>query len=143
MDWMSTIPPMPITSPATYTIPTTLAVVLYVFIYSSLLGLLMAEFSSASFLFSSREHGCVSFRPPMERQRGGVEVAGPGLEGRQVAVLRLHAASAGHATKAAYSCLRAVYVRQGTKYERAPRKRPNFRDSPECELRSDGVLRSR
>jgi hypothetical protein len=28
-------------------------------------------FSSASFLFSSREHGCVSFRPPMERQRVG------------------------------------------------------------------------
>src|SRR5829696_9936423 len=71
MDWMSIIPPMPITNPATYKIPTTLAVVLYVFIYSSLLGLLMAVFSSASFLFSSREHGCVSFRPPMERQRVG------------------------------------------------------------------------
>src|SRR5918994_4843798 len=55
-----------------------------------------------------------------------VEVAGPGLEGEQVAVLRLQAASAGHATKAAYSCLRVVYVPQGTKYEGAPRKRPNF-----------------
>jgi hypothetical protein len=32
-----------------------------------------------------------------------------------VAVLRLHAASAGHVTKAAYSCLRGVYVRQSTK----------------------------
>jgi hypothetical protein len=52
-----------------------------------------------------------------------VEVAGPGLEGEQVAVLRLHAASAGHATKAAYSCGRQVYVPQGTKYERPPRKR--------------------
>jgi hypothetical protein len=29
-------------------------------------------------------------------------------------------------TKAAYSCLRGVYVLQGTKYDRAPRKRPNF-----------------
>src|SRR5215212_7421809 len=46
MDWMSIIPPMPITNPATYTIPTTLAVVLYVCIYSSLLGLVMAVFSS-------------------------------------------------------------------------------------------------
>src|SRR5215208_2760241 len=71
MDWMSIIPPMPITKPATYTIPTTLAVVLNVFIYPSLLGLLMAVFSSASFLFPSREHGCVSFLPPMEKQRVG------------------------------------------------------------------------
>jgi hypothetical protein len=37
-----------------------------------------------------------------------------------VAVLRLHAASAGHVTKAAYSCLRGVYVRQSTK------EAPNF-----------------
>src|SRR5215211_1537557 len=124
MDWMSTIPPMPITSPATYTIPTTLAVVLYVFIYSSLLGLLMAEFSSASFLFSSREHGCVSFLPPMEGQRMVGEVAGPHLEGEQVAVLCLHAASAGHVTKSAYSCVRRMYVRHGTKHVRAPKKRP-------------------
>src|SRR5215212_6395057 len=28
-----------------------------------------------------------------------------------------------YVTKAAYSCLRAVYVRHGTKYDRAPRKR--------------------
>src|SRR5215203_2469378 len=33
----------------------------------------------------------------------------------QVAVLHLHAASAGHVTKAAYSCLRRVYVLQSTK----------------------------
>jgi hypothetical protein len=32
-----------------------------------------------------------------------------------VAVLRLHTASASHVTKAAYSCLRVVYVRQSTK----------------------------
>src|SRR5215211_2995680 len=70
-DWMSTFPPMPTTNPARYIAPTILAVVLYVFIYSSLLGLLMAVFSSASFLFPSREHGCVSFRPPMEGQRVG------------------------------------------------------------------------
>src|SRR5215212_10350200 len=50
-------------------------------------------------------------------------VATPDLEGGQVAVLRLHAASAGHVTKAAYSCLRGVYVRQGTKHGRVPRKR--------------------
>jgi hypothetical protein len=35
MDWMSTIPPMPTTNPATYKIPTTLAVVLYAFIFQS------------------------------------------------------------------------------------------------------------
>src|SRR5215212_996873 len=71
MDWMSTIPPMPITNPATYKIPTTLAVVLNVFIYPSLLGLLLGVFSSASFVFPPREHCCVSFLPPMERQRVG------------------------------------------------------------------------
>jgi hypothetical protein len=31
-------------------------------------------------------------------------------------------------TRAAYSYLGAVYVRHGTKYDRAPRKRPNFRE---------------
>src|SRR5215204_2387557 len=50
-------------------------------------------------------------------------VASPDLGGGQVAVLRLHAAPVGHATNAAYSCLRAVYVLQGTKCVRAPRKR--------------------
>jgi hypothetical protein len=38
-----------------------------------------------------------------------------------VAVLHLHAASAGHATKAAYSCVKGVYVRHGTKQVRIPR----------------------
>src|SRR5215208_2231836 len=70
-DWISTFPPMPTTNPARYIAPTILAVVLNVFIYSSLLGLLMAVFSSASFLFSSLEHGCVTFLPPMEKQRVG------------------------------------------------------------------------
>jgi hypothetical protein len=50
-------------------------------------------------------------------------VAGPGLEGGQVAVLRPHVASAGHVTRAAYSCFRGMYVRKGTNYVRAPRKR--------------------
>jgi hypothetical protein len=36
--------------------------------------------------------------------------ASPGLEGGQVAVLRLHAASTGHVTKAAYSYVREMYV---------------------------------
>src|ERR671913_1987953 len=58
--------------------------------------------------------------------RGWLEVATHGLEGGQVAVLCPHAASVGHVTKAAYSCVRRVYVRQGTKYVRAPRKRTNF-----------------
>jgi hypothetical protein len=38
-----------------------------------------------------------------------------------VAVLRLHAASTGHVTDAAYSCLRGVYVRYGTKCARTPK----------------------
>src|SRR5829696_1463595 len=54
---------------------------------------------------------------------GDGKVASPSLGGGQVAVLRPHAASAGHVTKPAYSCLRGVYVRHGTKYVRAPRKR--------------------
>jgi hypothetical protein len=41
-----------------------------------------------------------------------------------VAVLRLHTASASHVTKAAYSYLRAVYVRYGTK------EAPKFGESP-------------
>src|SRR5215204_7434876 len=133
MDWMSTIPPMPITNPATYKIPTTLAVVLYIFIYSSLLGLLIAVFSSASFLFPLvNTVASPSSRP--WKGRGWVEVAGPGLEGRQVAVLHLHAASAGHVMNAAYSCLRRVYVRQGTKHVRYQvsaelRRTPSMRSS--------------
>jgi hypothetical protein len=47
-------------------------------------------------------------------------VADPDLEGGQVAVLRLHTASAGHVTNAAYSCVRGVYVLQNTK------EAPNF-----------------
>ena len=39
------------------------------------------------------EHDCVSLLPPIERQRVvGGEVADPGLEGGQVAVLRPHVA---------------------------------------------------
>src|SRR5215218_648108 len=76
---------------------------------------------------------CATFRksfiiyllPPAQgkEEGGGLEVAGPGLGGGQVAILRPHAASTGYATKAAYSCLRRVYVRQGTKLVRAPTKR--------------------
>src|SRR5215211_4368137 len=62
-------------------------------------------------------------------------VATPDLGGGQVAVLHLHAASAGHGTKAASSCLRAVYVRWGTKHVRAPRKRPNFGELRKGEVR--------
>src|SRR5215211_6456136 len=47
----------------------------------------------------------------------------------QVAVLRLHAATAGHVTKAAYACLKIVYVLQGTKHVRAPMKRRTSENS--------------
>src|SRR5215213_2513876 len=47
----------------------------------------------------------------------------------QVAVLRLHAAPAGHVTKAAYACLKIVYVLQGTKHVRAPMKRRTSENS--------------
>src|SRR5215203_6653697 len=57
------------------------------------------------------------------------------LGGGQVAVLSLHAASAGYATKAAYSFLRRVYVPHSTKHVRAPRKRPNFGERRACEVR--------
>src|SRR5215217_6828136 len=39
-------------------------------------------------------------------------VARPGLEGGQVAILRLHAASTGHVTSAAYSCVRGGRITQ-------------------------------
>jgi hypothetical protein len=55
-------------------------------------------------------------------------VAGPGIEGGQVAVLRLHVASAGHATRVAYTCERGVYVRYGTKTRQSTKKAPNFRE---------------
>src|SRR5215210_8059181 len=70
--------------------------------------------------FSFGEHGCVSLLPPMEGQRGVGEVAGPGLEGAQVAVLCLHVASAGHVTKTSYSGVRRMYVRHGTKLVQGP-----------------------
>src|SRR5215217_2439605 len=41
--------------------------------------------------------------------------AAPSLVGRQVAVLRLHAASAGHVTTAAYSCMKEMYMLHRTK----------------------------
>jgi hypothetical protein len=50
-------------------------------------------------------------------------VAGLGLEGGQVAVLRLHAASTGHVTTGAYSCMREMYRLQSTK------EAPNFGES--------------
>jgi hypothetical protein len=56
-------------------------------------------------------------------------VAGLGLGGGQVAVLLLHAVSVGHVTSAAYSCLRTVYVLQGTKHVRVPRKRRTSENS--------------
>src|SRR5215217_2606620 len=56
-------------------------------------------------------------------------VAIPGLEGGQVAVLRSHVASAGHVMNAAYSCLRRVYVRQGTKHVR-PQVSAELRRTP-------------
>jgi hypothetical protein len=54
------------------------------------------------------------FLAPPQKLRGGAptkrqvvgSVASPNLEGGQVAILRLHAASAGHATDASYSCER-------------------------------------
>src|SRR5215216_1262788 len=67
--------------------------------------------------------------------------AAPSLVGRQVAVLRLHAASAGHVTSAAYSCVKGIYVRYDTKHVRAPRKRPNFRELRKDEVRRIPLLR--
>ena len=63
-------------------------------------------------------------------------MADPHLGGGQVAVLRLHAASAGHATDASYSCLMRVYVRYGTKVRLITKEAPNF-----SELRQDEVQR--
>jgi hypothetical protein len=64
-----------------------------------------------------------------------------------VAVLRLHAASAGHVTKAAYSCLRGVYVRYVTKCARTPRdgrtsenaQNANFAKTEFSEVRKESV----
>src|SRR5215210_1768074 len=67
--------------------------------------------------FSFGEHGCVSLLPPMEGQRVAGEVAGPGLEGAQVAVLCLHVASIGRVTIVSYSFARRMYVRHGTKHK--------------------------
>src|SRR5215203_6221446 len=57
------------------------------------------------------------------------------LEGGQVAVLRLHAASASHVTKASYSRLRGVYVRYGTKVRLFIKEAPNFFELRHRELR--------
>src|SRR5215217_7386035 len=71
----------------------------------------------------------VSLLPPMQKQGVAGEVASPGLEGGQVAVLRPRAASIGHVTKAAYSSSNGMYVRHGTKHVRAPRKRRTSENS--------------
>jgi hypothetical protein len=67
------------------------------------------------------------------------------LEGGQVAVLHPHAASASHATKTPYSCLRAMYVLQSSMCSRAPRKRTNFSElrKSEVQLRRIPLLRTR
>src|ERR671921_1625004 len=53
---------------------------------------------------------------------GSRKVAVPPLGGR-VDDLRLHAACAGHVTKAAYPCLRGVYILHSTKCSTSPRQR--------------------
>jgi hypothetical protein len=60
-------------------------------------------------------------------QAGG-RVAIPDLEGGQVAVLRLHVASASHVTTVSYSCVKGMYVRWATKLV-------NFREHPFCVAR--------
>ena len=64
--------------------------------------------------------------PPRERQRVvGGEVAGPGLEGRQVAVLRLHVAvKLGHVMIATYSS-----SGEGSSREILDKVPPNLLDS--------------
>src|SRR4051794_7273901 len=47
---------------------------------------------------------------------GDGKVASPSLEGGQVAVLRLHMASARQVMYALYACAMGMYVSQGTKY---------------------------
>src|SRR5215212_1689738 len=72
---------------------------------------------SVSFVNIARIHPLLAEEPVrrsyLERQVVG-RVASPDLGG-QVAVLRLHAPSAGHTTRVAYSCVKGVYVRHGTK----------------------------
>src|SRR5215212_11023217 len=62
--------------------------------------------------------------------------AGARLKGHkeQVAVLRPHAASAGHVTKAAYSCVREGYVLQRSMCSRAPRKRRTSQNPQKANL---------
>src|SRR5215208_642918 len=60
---------------------------------------------------------------------GDGKVASPSLGGGQVADLRLHAASAAHVTKAAYSWLRTKYVLQSTKEVPELRRTPFWRSS--------------
>src|SRR5687767_5365432 len=91
MDWMSASPPMPTTNPARYIAPTIFAVVLYVFFSPSLFGSPMDMLSSASILFCFiNTVASPSFHPG--KGRGWLEVAGPSLEGGQVAILRLQRA---------------------------------------------------
>src|SRR5215218_5690624 len=83
------------------------------------------------------------FLAPPQKLRGGAptkrqvvgRVASPHLEGGQVAVLRLHAASAGRATKAPYSYPGGVYVPPSTKCPTSPRKLPNFLERRHGEVR--------
>src|SRR5215207_5909080 len=91
------------------------------------------------------------FLAPPQKLRGGAptkrqvvgRVASPHLEGGQVAVLCLHASSAGHVTKAAYTCVRQGYVRYGTKVRLITKEAPNFVELRKGEVRSIHLPRTR
>jgi hypothetical protein len=57
-------------------------------------------------------------------------------------VLRLHVASAGHVTREAYSWIREVYVLQRSMCSRAPRKRSNFLELRDGEVRRNRLKRT-
>src|SRR5215211_5170339 len=71
------------------------------------------------------------------------KVAGPSLGGRQVAVLRLHAASAVRVTNAAYSWVRKRYVLKSTMCLIAQRKHPKLRERRTAEVQLQRTLRLR
>jgi hypothetical protein len=82
--------------------------------------------SSPPFPSPSRRASCLDVCMCVVAGSSSGRVAVPGLGKDQVAVLRLHVASSGHTTKAAYSCMSKEYVLQRSMCSIAPKKRTNF-----------------
>src|SRR5215211_9486328 len=77
----------------------------------------------------------VSLLPPMQRQGVAGEVAGPGLEGGQVATLPLHVASVVPRDECSILASEGNVCAPGHKARQGTKEAPNFLELRTCDLR--------